>query len=134
MTSSRHGMSADVVFPLADLRIAERLVEQARRGELAARAADVLQHARVDPRRITTLVLALAHMVAEERPPVETTVEKHLREAHAAWARGERADWVALGEREYQRDKKRRQRRRERWLERQSARRQAEPDDQSRTG
>jgi hypothetical protein len=63
--------------------------------------------ARMNPERVADMLISMASMVADATPPDlpqdEQTYRKYLRRAHAAHARGERFEWVVVGEREYQR-------------------------------
>lgn len=60
-----------------------------------------------DPLRVLAAVTALAAMVPVDLPVTELLAwvdgpGMHLRAAHAAWVRGERAGWVQMGEKAYQ--------------------------------
>lgn len=98
--------------PTAVTRQAQALVRAARTGGLRHRMHDITLEAVTSPQNAARLIVLLASMAAGTRPVIDGPDDQekhniHLRAAHAAYFRGERARWVADGEREYQREKKR---------------------------
>lgn len=72
-----------------------------------------------DPIRLYAAVVALAAMVPVDLPVTELLgwvdgPGLHLRAAHTAWVRGERARWVQLGEKAYQAERYQQRKQRER--------------------
>lgn len=91
-------------------RQARSIIKQAKSGTASDLFGDLCRMAYDNPRRTAELVIALAEAAAVATPKFEQTHADHLRAAHAAYARGERAEWVVDGERAYQAQKKRRSR------------------------
>ncbi|WP_027930741.1 hypothetical protein [Amycolatopsis thermoflava] len=93
------------------LHQANRLVDLAIDGTLEQEEMALRYQAGANPARLVGLVLVLADMVAAARPPElpydDPSYQLYLKRAHAAYARGERMEWVVTGEREYQRNRKR---------------------------
>lgn len=70
------------------------------------------------PARVAEMLAALAGMLAQLQPPDmpdgEEAYVTHLKQAHAAYIRGETAPWVLVGERAYNTLRRRQQRERKR--------------------
>ena len=101
--------------PPQALRRAEALAAAASRGEAGKKFGELCRLAQSNPRATAELLIALAEKAVEyaQRPvcgPYPATYEDYMREAHAAYVRGERAAWVVEGERAYQRARGRRRR------------------------
>lgn len=102
------------------MRLACRLVDEIQEhGEVsAATRYSLVQQAQMSPERLADMLMSMAGLLADAEPPSlprnEETFRKYLRRAHAAHTRGERYEWVMVGEREYQRliQAERRERRR----------------------
>lgn len=91
------------------MRLACRLVDEITENGSVSMATRnrVVERARLEPGRLADMLLSMAALLADSTPPDlprdEETFKKYLRRAHAAHTRGERYEWVVVGEREYQR-------------------------------
>lgn len=96
-------------------RRAQAMASAASRGEAGMKFGELCRLAVANPRATAELIIALAEKAVEyaQRPvggPYPATYQDYMREAHAAYVRGERSDWVVEGERAYQRARGRRRR------------------------
>jgi hypothetical protein len=122
-----------VIPSLLARRHAEQLIDAHHGGRLAALVPHLVHRAATTPRPMVELLVALAEIAAEARPVLEPSEDseehaRYLREAHAAYRRGERYQWVLEGNREYERVRNRRR------IARRRAAREAEAGRETRAG
>lgn len=90
------------------------LVALAQRGVLGNRRGAVRRLIEDQPALAEEVLLALAELavlpIGPTDPPDDAALAKRAHSAHVRGFRGAGYEWVARGERDYQRDKKRRQR------------------------